>query len=83
MEEYPDLGREAIAVEESGGWKIKLKTVVLGIVPIGPRLARGTGLPDIPKEAGSRLEAMQLAQRWNAWLQSFPNQKVRKKITRR
>lgn len=83
MEEYPDLKREAVVVKGADGWQIKLKTTVMGIVPIGPRLARGTGLPDIPRKAETRLEAMQLAERWNAWLQSFPSQKVRKRKRRK
>ena len=83
MEEYPDLKREAVIVEGASGWQIKLNTTVMGIVPIGPRIARGTDLPDIPKTAETRLEAMALMERWNSWLQSFPNQKVRKRKKRR
>lgn len=83
MEDYPDLRREAIVVEDSGGWKIALKTIVMGIQEIGPRLCRGTSLPDIPRRADTRLQAMDYAERWNAWLQSFPNQRVRKKRKRR
>lgn len=79
----PDLRREAVAVKDDSGWVIKLQTAVMGIVPIGPRLARGTTLPDIPKTAETSMEAQQLVERWNHWFSQFPNQLIRPKRKKR
>ena len=63
----PQVSREAVAVDEGNGeWVIKVKTVELGIRPIGPRLGR-PNLPDIPLKAKRRMDAEALVERWNHW----------------
>ncbi|MDC0157300.1 hypothetical protein OAK38_06040 [Verrucomicrobia bacterium] len=83
-EPYPDLARHAVPVKGTdGGWVIRLHTRVLGNVPIGPRLARGSGFPSMPTKAETRMEAEDLAARWNVWLmENKPSPKKRRKRRR-
>jgi len=65
--------RRAIVVQEGKTrWVVKMQTVVMGVAPIGPRLARGQAMPEIPKVASTRMEAQQLADRWQSWLDQIP-----------
>jgi hypothetical protein len=82
-ETYPDLARIAIPMRTADGWTIRLQTRVLGDVPIGPRLARGTGFPSIPTKAETRMEAEALAARWNHWLDENKPVPARKRRRRR
>lgn len=75
-----DLKREAVVIKDNKGWVIKVKGI-MGIMPLGPRLGRRDGLPNIPRRAQTRMEAEAAAQRWNHWLAE--NQTVSKRKGRK
>ena len=76
--------RTAVVVRESENrWLVKMQTIAMGVMPIGPRLSRGGGLPDIPREATSRMEAQALAERWQSWLDQLPVPRSSKRRKRR
>ena len=76
--------RKAVVIKESENkWLVKMETIVMGIAPIGLRLSRGGGLPDIPRVATSRMEAQEYADRWQAWFDQLPEPRSSKRRKRR
>jgi hypothetical protein len=79
----PQVSREAVAVNEGNGeWAIRVKTVELGIRPIGPRLGRPS-LPEIPLKAATRMDAEALVERWNHWFSQLKDTRSKKRKKRR
>ena len=68
-----------IVVRKNTQWELLHWNRTLGHSKIGPRLARKDPMPELPTVASTRMEAMDLADQWQAWLEDRPQRKVRKR----
>ena len=68
-----------IVVRKSNEWELLHWNRTMGHSKIGPRLARKEPMPNLPTVAGTRMEAMDLASQWQAWLEDRPVRKARRK----
>jgi len=62
----PDYKREFVPVDGGHGWSVKFYSQLMGLGPVGSRLAKGS-LPDIGLNADSQAECMVLCKQWNTW----------------
>lgn len=68
-----------IVVRKNEQWELLHWNRILGHSKIGPRLTRNEPLPDLPTAASTRMEAMELASQWQAWLEDRPKRKYKKR----
>lgn len=68
----PKLDRTIIIVKDGDGYEFRVWNRYLGDRPIGTRLARKDGLPDLPIKVETFQTALQLLERWQAWLNAQP-----------
>jgi len=66
-----------IVVKKEQQWELLHWNRMLGHSKIGPRLARKDPLPNLPTSASTRMEAMDLADQWQAWLEDRPKRKLK------
>ena len=74
-----ELDRTAIVVKCGDLWEVRVFNRVTGDAPIGARLGRASGMPDIPTKASTRMEAEQHRERWQVWMDEQPQRKWRKR----
>ena len=70
--------RSIIFVKNGDGYEIRVWNRYTGDAPIGARLARKDGLPDLTTKADTFDTAIDLQKRWQAWLDAQPNTGRRK-----
>ena len=68
----PNPDRSIIVVKDGDGYELRVWNRLLGDAPIGARLARKNGLPDLPIKATNFQTAIDLQTRWQAWLDDNP-----------
>ena len=69
----------ATVVRDGDGWEVRVFNRITGDGPIGPRLGRGDGMPDIPVRAETRTEADQHRDRWQQFLDKRPIRKRKRR----
>ena len=70
--------RSIIFVKKGDGYEIRVWNRFTGDAPIGARLGRKDGLPNLTTEADTSDTAIDLQKRWQAWLDAQPNTGRRK-----
>lgn len=65
--------RSIIIVKDGDGYEFRVWNRYLGDAPIGARLSRKSGLPNLPTKAGTFHTAIDILPRWQAWLDEQPN----------
>lgn len=65
----PDYVRKFVAEENGEVWKIRYWSEIMGYMPIGSRLGKGS-LPKLGLSADNYGDAMLLCEQWNKWLQT-------------
>lgn len=68
----PEQDRSIIVVKDGGGYELRVWNRLLGDAPIGARLARKDGMPNLPTKAQTFQTAIGLLQQWQKWLDSQP-----------
>jgi len=68
----PKLDRSIIVVKDGDGYEFRIWNRYLGDRPIGSRLARKEGLPNLPTRVETFQTATQLLERWQSWLNAQP-----------
>ena len=75
----PELDESIIIVKSgSSGFELRYWNRLTGGGPIGPRLARKDSMPNLPTQAPTMIEAVDLQTRWQQWLDSRPARKLKK-----
>ena len=64
----PEVDDTIVIVRDGDGFELRYFNRLLGCSPIGPRLARGEGLPELPVSASTFALANDLRERWQVWL---------------
>ena len=75
----PSPDRSIIVVKDGDGYELRVWNRMLGDAPIGARLARRDGLPDLPIKASNFHTAIDLQTRWQQWLDNNPLSNRKKK----
>ena len=70
--------RSIIFVKKGDGYEIRVWNRYTGDAPIGARLGRKEGWPDLTTKADTFDTAIDLQKRWQAWLDAQPNTGRRK-----
>ena len=68
----PNQDRTIIIVKDGDGFEMRVWNRLTGDGPIGMRLARKDGLPNLPVKTSTFNDALQLLDRWQAWLNAQP-----------
>lgn len=68
----PSADRTIIIVRDGEGWELRVWNRYLGDGPIGTRLCRKGDLPNLDVKTPSYSTALDLQQRWQAWLDDNP-----------
>ena len=77
------LDESVIIVRKGDQFELRYWNRVMGDNPIGPRLERSEPMPTFPVTMETRMEAEELAGRWNVWLmENKPSPKKRRKRRR-
>ena len=70
--------RTIIIVKDGDGFEFRVWNRFLGDSAIGPRLSRKEPLPNLPTKTATYQTAIDLQNKWQAWLDSQPNHGRRK-----
>lgn len=78
-----DYKREFVPNRADLGWKVVFSSEIMGIQPVGPRLAKGS-LPNLGLAADTEAECLLLCEEWNEWYRQEwrPQSKKRRGSTR-
>lgn len=70
--------RTIIIVKDGDGFEFRVWNRYLGDAPIGARLSRKDGLPNLPTKTATFQSALDIQNRWQSWLDAQPNHGRRK-----
>ena len=68
----PEQDRSIIIVKDGNGYELRVWNRLLGDAPLGARLGRKDGFPQLPRKASTYQSALGLVQQWQTWLDAQP-----------
>ena len=68
----PEQDRTIIAVKDGNGYEFRIWNRLMGDAPIGARLAKKDGLPNLPTKVETFQTAISLLDPWQKWLENQP-----------